>query len=53
MENPPAELKPLNDRLTAVMGKMMSGMGKMAGYASDPKVQEAQAKYQEAMAAIR
>ncbi len=52
-ENPPAELKPLTDRVTAVMGKMMGAMGKMGTYASDPKVMEAQQKYQEAMAAIR
>jgi len=53
LQNPPEELKPLMDRVNAVMGKMMSGMEKMMAYASDPKVQEAQTKYQEAMAALK
>lgn len=52
-ENPPAELKPLTDRLMAAAGKMMSGMQKAMAYASDPKVQEAQQKYQEAMATMK
>jgi hypothetical protein len=53
MQNPPAELKPLMDRVNAVMTKMMSGMEKLMSYASDPKVQEAQKNYQEALAAIK
>jgi predicted small secreted protein len=53
MENPPEELKPLVDRMTAVATKMMGSMGKIAEFASDPKVQEAQTKMNEAMAAVR
>jgi hypothetical protein len=49
---PPAELKPLNDRIMAVMTKMMGSMGKLAPYMSDPKVQAAQQKYQAAMAGM-
>ncbi len=52
-DNPPAELKPLMDRLTAAAGKMMTAMMKIGSFASDPKVQEAQTKYQEAMALMR
>lgn len=53
MENPPEELKPLVDRMQAVATKMMGSMGKIAEFASDPKVQEAQAKLTEAMGSIR
>jgi len=53
MDNPPAELKPIVDKAQAVATKMMAAMGKIAAYASDPKVQEAQSKLQEAMAAMR
>lgn len=52
-DNPPEELKPLMTRLEAAAGKMMAAMQKIAPYASDPKVQEAQAKYGEAMALMR
>ncbi len=53
MDNPPAELKPIVDKAQAVATKMMAAMGKIATYASDPKVQEAQSKLQEAMGAMR
>jgi hypothetical protein len=53
MENPPEELKPLVDRMQAVATKMMGSMSKIAEFASDPKVQAAQAKLNEAMAAVR
>jgi hypothetical protein len=52
-DNPPAELKPVMDRMMAAAGKMMNAMAKIAPFASDPKVQEAQAKCQEAMALIK
>ena len=52
-DNPPAELKPIMDRMMAAAGKMMNAMAKIAPFASDPKVQEAQAKFQEAMALIK
>jgi len=50
---PPAELKPLNDRIMAVMGKMMGAMSKAAPYMSDPRVQAAQEKYGQAMAGMQ
>lgn len=49
MDNPPAELKPYNDRLVAVMGKMMGAIGKVAQFMQDPKVVEAQEKYNKVM----
>ncbi|MCJ7610666.1 MAG: hypothetical protein MUP19_00255 [Candidatus Aminicenantes bacterium] len=49
MDNPPAELKPYNTRLEAVMGKMMGAIGKIAPFMSDPKVIEAQEKYNKVM----
>jgi hypothetical protein len=52
-DNPPAELKPLMDRMMAAAGKMMNAMQKIAPFASDAKVQEAQAKFQEAMAPMK
>jgi hypothetical protein len=52
-DNPPAELKPLMDRMMAAAGKMMGAMQKIAPFASDTKVQEAQTKFQEAMALMR
>ncbi len=48
-ENPPAELKPFNDRLEAMMGKMMGTMGKIAPFMSDPKVVAAQERYTKVM----
>ncbi|MDD8026564.1 MAG: hypothetical protein PHI34_08610 [Acidobacteriota bacterium] len=53
MDNPPEELKPLVDRMQAVVTKMMGSMGKIAEYAADPKVQAAQAKMNEAMSTVR
>ncbi|MCX6560977.1 MAG: hypothetical protein NTZ26_10770 [Candidatus Aminicenantes bacterium] len=53
MQNPPAELKPIVDRAQAVATKMMGSMSKIAEYASDPKVQAAQAKLTEAMGSMR
>jgi predicted small secreted protein len=52
-DNPPAELKPLMDRMMAAAGKMMNAMQKIAPFASDPKVQEAQTKFQEAMVLLK
>jgi len=49
-ENPPAELKPIMDKVIAASTKMMGAMTKVMQYAQDPKVQEAQKRYQEAMA---
>jgi len=49
MDNPPAELKPFNTRLEAVMGKMMGAIGKVAQFMQDPKVLEAQEKYNKVM----
>jgi hypothetical protein len=54
MENPPEELKPISDRMNAVMTKMMEVMmGKAAPFLSDPKVQEAQKAYNDVMATIK
>jgi hypothetical protein len=52
-ENAPAELKPLEERMMAAAGKMMGAMAKIAPFASDPKVQEAQTKFQEAMTLMK
>jgi len=52
-DNPPEELKPLMTRLEAAAGKMMTAMQKIAQFASDPKVQEAQTKFTEAMALMK
>jgi hypothetical protein len=52
-ENPPTELKPFNDRLEGMMGKMMGVMTKIAPFASDPKVMAAQERYNKAMADTR
>jgi predicted small secreted protein len=52
-DNLPAELKPTMDRMMAAAGKMMGAMQKIAPFASDPKVQEAQTKFQEAQALIK
>ncbi len=49
-ENPPAQLKPIMDKVIAASTKMMGAMTKAMQYAQDPKVQEAQKRYQEAMA---
>jgi len=48
-QNPPEELKSLIDRTQTVGAKLMGMMGKIAEFASDPKVQEAQKKMTEAM----
>jgi 2,4-dienoyl-CoA reductase-like NADH-dependent reductase (Old Yellow Enzyme family) len=53
MENPPAELKPLMDKVMASATKMMGAMGKAQQYMTDPKVQEAQKAYAEAAGAMR
>ncbi|MBN1938090.1 MAG: hypothetical protein JW843_00790 [Candidatus Aminicenantes bacterium] len=53
MEEPPAELKPFNDRIMAMMGRMMGAMEKIAPFMEDPKVKEAQARYEEAQNLIR
>jgi predicted small secreted protein len=48
-DNPPAELKPLMDRMMAAGGRMIAAMQKLGPLATDPKVVEAQAKFQAAM----
>ena len=48
-DNPPAEMKPFNDRIEAMMGKMMEAMGKVAPFMQDPKVIAAQEKYNQVM----
>lgn len=53
MNNPPEELKPVVEKAQAVAGKMMEAMGKVAPYASDPKVQEAQARITTIMGQMR
>jgi hypothetical protein len=52
-ENPPAELKPLMDKMMAVSGKMMGAMGKIQQYMTDPKVMEANQKLSEATASMK
>jgi predicted small secreted protein len=52
-DNPPAELKPIMDRMMGAAGKMMAAMQKIGQFAADPKVQAAQAKLQEAMALMK
>jgi hypothetical protein len=52
-ENPPAELKPLMDKMMAVSGKMVGAMGKIQQYLTDPKVLEANTKLSEATALMR
>ena len=52
-ENPPAELKPLMDKMTAVAGKMIGAMGKAQQYMQDPKVMEANQKLTDATALMR
>lgn len=48
-EEPPAELKPLNDRLMATMMRMFGVMNKIAEFESDPLVEAAQERYNKAM----
>ena len=45
----PEEFKEFEDRFKEMMPKMMGIFGKIAQYANDPKVQEAQKKLDEAM----
>lgn len=45
----PEEFKEFEDRFKEMMPKMMGIFGKIAQYANDPKVQEAQKKLEEAM----
>jgi hypothetical protein len=52
-DNPPAELKPFNDRLTGMMEKLFAVLGKVAPFASDPKVMAAQEKYNKVMGEMR
>jgi hypothetical protein len=52
-ENPPAEMKPLMDKMMAVSGKMIGAMGKIQQYMQDPKVMEANQKLSEATALMR
>jgi hypothetical protein len=52
-QNPPEALKPIMDKVTAAYTKMTGAMSKVMQYAQDPKVMEAQKKYQEAMALAR
>jgi len=52
-EEPPAELKPLNDKLMAVMMRMFGVMNKLTEYESDPLVAAAQERYNKAMEDMR
>jgi hypothetical protein len=52
-DNPPAEMKPFNDRIEAMMGKMMEAMGKVAPFMQDPKVIAAQEKYNQVMSDMK
>jgi len=52
-DNPPAEMKPFNDRIEAMMGKMMEAMGKVAPFMQDPKVVAAQEKYSQVMGEMK
>jgi hypothetical protein len=52
-ENPPAELKPLMDKMMAVSGKMLGAMGKIQQYIQDPKVMEANQKLAETAALMK
>ena len=48
----PEEYKELNDRMQKMMPRMMGIFGKMMKYGNDPKVKEAQKKFQEAMSSF-
>ncbi|MCK4943498.1 MAG: hypothetical protein KAS65_07970 [Candidatus Aminicenantes bacterium] len=52
-ENPPEELKELAGQMEEVMPKMMAAMMKLAKYAQEPAVMEAQKKLQQAMGELR
>ena len=52
-ENPPEELKELSAQMEEVMPKMMAAMMKLAKYAQEPAVMEAQKKLQQAMGELR
>ncbi len=52
-ENPPAELKPLMDKMMAVSGKMLGAMAKIQQYIQDPKVMEANQKLAETSALMK
>ena len=45
----PPEFKEFEERMKGLMGKMMGSMGKVMKFMSDPKVQEAQQKFQKQM----
>jgi len=49
----PEEYKDLNDRMQKIMPRMMGVFGKMVKYGNDPKVKEAQKKFQEAMSSLK
>jgi len=48
----PEEYKDINDRMQKIMPRMMGVFGKMMKYGNDPKVKEAQKKFQEAMSSF-
>ena len=50
--NLPPEFKEFETKLQELMPRFMGAFGKLAQYASDPKVMEAQKKMQEAMQAL-
>ena len=49
----PEEYKDLNDRMQKIMPRMIGVFGKMMKYGNDPKVKEAQKKFQEAMSSLK
>ena len=49
----PEEYKDLNDRMQKIMPRMMGIFSKMMKYGNDPKVKEAQKKFQEAMSSFK
>jgi len=48
----PEEYKDLNDRMQKMMPRMVGIFGKMMKYGNDPKVKEAQKKFQEAKSSL-
>jgi hypothetical protein len=51
-ETPPEELKPVMKKMEELGKRMFGVFAKVQQYANDPKVQEAQKRWQKAMAAL-
>lgn len=49
----PEEYKELNDRMQKLMPRLIGVFGKMMKYGNDPKVKEAQKKFQKAMSSFK